>query len=53
VRRIIFWAVIGFAIGAALSLVLNPIFWGGEDYADSFVWGAVGAIVGFLWGARG
>ena len=51
-RRIILWAVIGFVIVAALSLMLNPIFWGGEDYADSFAWGIVGAIVGFLWAWR-
>jgi hypothetical protein len=48
-RRIILWAVIGFAIGAALSLLLNPIFWGGEDYPNSFTWGIIGAIIGFLW----
>jgi hypothetical protein len=48
-RSIILWVVIGFVIGAALSLALNPIFWGGEDYPDSFTWGIVGAVVGFLW----
>ncbi|MGI8854333.1 MAG: hypothetical protein ACR2JW_01150 [Thermomicrobiales bacterium] len=51
-RSIILCTVIGFAIGVALSLVLNPIFWGGEDYPDSFAWGVVGAIVGFLWAWR-
>lgn len=48
-RSIILWTMIGFAIGVVLSMLLNPIFWGGEDYTDSFVWGIVGAIVGFVW----
>ena len=48
-RGIILWTGTGFIIGAALSLLLNPIFWGGEDYPDSFTWGIIGAIVGFLW----
>jgi membrane protein DedA with SNARE-associated domain len=48
-KGIVLWAVIGFAIGVALSMLLNPIFWGGEDYPDSFAWGVVGALVGFLW----
>ncbi len=52
-RKIILWAVIGFAIAVALSMALNPIFWGGEDYPDSVAWGVVGAIVGFLWAWRG
>jgi hypothetical protein len=48
-RGIILWMGTGFVIGTALSLLLNPIFWGGEDYPNSFTWGIIGAIVGFLW----